>query len=344
MFSGCRDDTRRRAQVGRDVAPSRATGLEDSLHLDRHGTTRAAKQPRRDGGLHLGLRVMLVFLFGTLSLCARPGTRNPEFQNPTAAANPSERVLRVAADPNNLPFSNERGEGFENRIAELVARELDARLEYFWWPQRRGFVRETLGNNHADVVMGMPAGFERVLTTRPYYRSTYVFVYRRGEPAVKNLEDERLREVNVGVQLIGDDFNNTPPAHALSARGIVANVRGYSLYGDYAKESPPSEIVKAVANHQIDVALAWGPMAGFFARRQAVPLEIAAIEPERDGPARPFTFAIAMGVKRGNDLLKRELDEVIVRRGDEIEKILSEFNVPQLPLKPREEAGHVAAR
>jgi mxaJ protein len=273
------------------------------------------------------LRVLAVIVVGALPLCATD----------------APRVLRVAADPNNLPFSNDRGEGFENRLAELVARELEARLEYVWWPQRRGFFRETLGAGRADLVMGVPAGFERVAATRPYYRSTYVFVQRRGNEVVRSLDDPRLKEVTVGVQLIGDDSHNAPPAHALSARGIIRNVRGFTLYGDYGHESPPADIIKAVARGEIDVALAWGPMAGFFAQRQAVPLTLVPISPEGDGPAIPFTFSIAMGVRRGDAVLQREVDAVLQRCADEIAQILTNFGVPLLPVQDENAIGHELA-
>lgn len=252
---------------------------------------------------------------------------------PAPAAEPG-RVLRVAADPNNLPFSNDRGEGFENRLAELVARELGARLEYMWWPQRRGFFRETVGSGRADAVMGVPAGFERVLTTQPYYRSTYVFVQRAGAAPVSSFDDPVLRTARIGVQLTGDDGINTPPAHALSNRGIVANVRGYTLLGDYGEESPPSAIIRAVASGEIDLAVAWGPMAGFFARRQPVPLAIVPVEP-CDCPALQFEFAIAIGVARGQPQLKEEIDAILTRRAGEVSAILDEFGVPRRAAPPR---------
>lgn len=240
------------------------------------------------------------------------------------------RVLRVSADPNNLPFSNERGEGFENKIAELVARELGAKLEYIWWPQRRGFVRETLTSGRADLIIGVPAGFGRVATTRPYYASTYVFVYRRDGVPVESFDDPALRVLRVGVTMVGDDFSNTPPAHALMARGCIENIRGYSVYGDYGTESPSAEIIRAVARGEVDVAVAWGPLAGYFGTRQSVPLTIAPVAPERDGPELPFVFRIAMGVHRENQALRRELDEVITRRRAEIDRILDEYGVPRV--------------
>lgn len=246
------------------------------------------------------------------------------------AAAESRRVLRVSADPNNLPFSNARGEGFENKLAALVARELHAKLEYVWWPQRRGFVRETLDSGRADLVIGVPAGFDRLLTTRPYYSSTYVFVYRRDAFPVHSFDDPALRIMRIGVQMIGDDFSNTPPAHALAMRGHIENIRGYTVYGDYAEESPASEIVRAVARNEIDVAVAWGPLAGYFASRQKVPLEVTPVSPPSDGPQLPFTFAIAMGVRRGDRELRRELDAVLVRCRAEIDSILAGYAVPRV--------------
>ena len=240
------------------------------------------------------------------------------------------RTLRVCADPNNLPFSNERGEGFENRIADLVARDRGAALSYTWWAQRRGFFRSTLGEDRCDVVLGVPAAFERVLATSPYYRSTYVFVSRRDRGLnVRSFDDPVLRTLKVGVQIIGADYANAPPAHALSRRGMVNNVVGFDVYGDYAQESPPARIVAAVAKGDVDLAVVWGPLAGYFARRQPVPLDLAAVAPAADG-VLPFAFDIAMGVRRGNQALRDELDEVIHRRRGDIDAILDEFSVPRV--------------
>lgn len=240
------------------------------------------------------------------------------------------RVLRVGADPNNLPFSNVRGEGFENRIAELVARELRAELEYVWWPPRRGGVRESLAAGRADLVIGVPVGAVGLATTRAYYASTYVFVYRRGAIPVESFDDAVLRILRVGVTTIGDDFADTPPAHALVARGCIENLHGYPLYGDDGHESSGGEIVRAVARGEIDVAVAWGPFAGYYATRQSTPLQLAPVSPERDGPGLPFVFRIAMGVRKGDDALRRQLDEILVRCRDEIEGVLDDYGVPRV--------------
>jgi mxaJ protein len=239
------------------------------------------------------------------------------------------RVLRVCADPNNLPFSNDRLEGFENRLADLVAREMGAEVSYTWWAQRRGFLRSTLNAGECDVVMGIPASWELALATRPYYRSSYVFVTRRGF-RVSSFDDPVLRRVRIGVQLVGDDYANAPPAHALAARGVIGNVHGYSVYGDYRQESPPAAVVEAVARGEVDVAVVWGPLAGWTARRQPVPLEIVPVSPQIDLPFLPFVFDIAMGVRRGDAALKEELDAILERRRPEIETLLDEYGVPRV--------------
>ena len=242
-----------------------------------------------------------------------------------------QHELRVCADPNNLPFSNEKQQGFENRIAELLARDLDAKLSYVWWAQHRGFVRNTINQNQCDVLIGVPSSFERTRPTIPYYRSTYVFVTRRDRHLkIASFDDPQLRRLRVGVQLIGDDGTNTPPAHALANRGIITNVKGYSVYSDYREPNPPARIIDAVANGDIDVAVAWGPMAGYFARREPVALDVAAVTPQIDLPFLPFVFDISMGVRRGNDTLREDLNSIIRRRRTEIDRILSDYGVPRV--------------
>jgi mxaJ protein len=239
--------------------------------------------------------------------------------------------LRVCADPNNLPFSNERGDGFENKLAEMVAADAGTRVEYTWWAQRRGFVRNTLRAGECDVLMGVPTEYELAQTTRPYYRSSYVFVSRQDRSLhLRSLDDERLRALRIGVQMIGDDFSNSPPAHALSARGIVQNVVGYSVLGDYSQPNPPARIVDAVASGEIDAALVWGPLAGYFARHQSVPLELGTITPPVDSASRPFVFDISMAVRRGDTGTLEMLESFIQRRRVEIDRLLDEFGVPRL--------------
>jgi quinoprotein dehydrogenase-associated probable ABC transporter substrate-binding protein len=243
----------------------------------------------------------------------------------------ADRVLRVCADPNNLPYSNRAEQGFENKIAQLVASDRHEKLEYTWWAQRRGYVRNTLKAGTCDVLIGVPSGFGMADTTRPYYRSSYVFVSRRDRNLhLQSLDDPRLHALKIGVQLIGDDFNNSPPAHALSNRGVVKNVVGYSVYGDYARSNPLQEIVSAVDRGDVDAAVVWGPPAGYFARSAEHALVIAPVMPQMDRPALPFAFDMAMGVRRGDTQLRRELDEVIARRQTDIDRILAEYGVPRV--------------
>jgi mxaJ protein len=236
--------------------------------------------------------------------------------------------LRVCADPNNLPFSNREHQGFENRIIELVARELRMQVRYVWWAQRRGNVRSTLNRGECDVIPGVASGLDMLGTTRPYYRSGYVFVSRRSQDLqIRSLDDPRLHTLTIGVQMVGDDGANTPPAHALARRGIFSNVRGYMLYGDYAQPNPPSAIVDAVARGDIDIAIAWGPMAGYFAKRDRT-LMVTPVSPWLDGPQWPMVFDVSMGVRKDDRALRRRLNGALAARRVEIETILRNYGTP----------------
>ena len=245
-----------------------------------------------------------------------------------------DHVLRVCGDPDNLPFSNERREGFENKIAELIARELGDSVHYLWWPHRRGFVRSTLRAGECDMLIGVPMGFDPVATTRPYYRSTYYIVTRAdGSPRIASLDDPALRKLKVGVNIIGYDYTNTPPAHALGVRGI--QVRGYSTFYGAGAGSEPQDIIEAVARKEIDVAVVWGPLAGYFAKRSPVPLTLVALPDSDDVAATgfPFAYDIAIGVRRSDKLLRAQIDSVLIRRRDEIARILTEFGIPTVAKK-----------
>jgi mxaJ protein len=250
----------------------------------------------------------------------------------SAAAAAGAAPLRVCADPNNLPFSNAAGEGFENRIAEALAAELGTHVEYTWWAQRRGFIRNTLRERLCDLVIGVPAGFEQALTTRPYYRSSYVFVTRsdEGRPP-RSLDDPLLKDRIVGVQLIGDDSANAPPAHGLARRGIVENVRGFMVYGDYRDQAPLARIVEAVAEREIDVAIVWGPLA-YFAQRQPVALTVTPIEPGALDEGLPFAFGIAMGVRRKEEEFRQRIQAAIDSLQPKIDAILADYGVPRVDL------------
>jgi mxaJ protein len=242
------------------------------------------------------------------------------------------RELRVCADPNNMPFSNAAGQGFENRIAEIIATDLGVKLMYTWWAQRRGFIRNTLKAGLCDLVPGTPANLEMLRTTTPYYRSSYVFVTRQDGPDVASFNDPRLRELRIGVQLIGDDGANSPPVQALGRRGIVGHLIGYPVYGDYSAPNPPARIVEAVANGEIDLAVVWGPLAGYFAQRQKVSLRITPVTPRIDGPQLPLMYDISMGVRREDDALRGDVNSALARHKAEIDAVLAQYGVPRLDM------------
>lgn len=238
-------------------------------------------------------------------------------------------ALRVCADPNNLPFSNEKREGFENRIAAIVARDLNRPLEYVWQPQRRGFLRTTLNAKRCDAVIGVPTELDAVRATRPYYRSTYVFVSRADRRLhVRSLDDPRLKTLRIGIQITGEDYDNPPAAQALASRQIIGNVRGYTVYGNYSRPDPTRPLIDAVAKGDVDVAVAWGPLAGYFATREPVALEITPVTPEADSRFVRFAFDISMGVRRDDRALADALDRAIARRSAEIRRVLARYGVP----------------
>jgi len=237
--------------------------------------------------------------------------------------------FRVCSDPENMPFSNDRLEGFENRIASLIAKDFGATPSYIWWGQRRGFIRNTMNatleQGRCDIVIGVPKEYDLVRTTKPYYRSTYLFVYPRSKRwTIASLDDPRLKKLKIGVHLLGDDYTNPPPVHELSKRGLVDNVVGFNTF--YSETNPPRAIVDAVANGRVDLAIVWGPVAGYYAKRQRVPLELVPV-PSGKGDL-PFAFDISMGVKKGNDALFTRLEQVLDKRRPEILKILTEYGVP----------------
>lgn len=238
-------------------------------------------------------------------------------------------TLTACADPNNMPFSNKAGQGFENKLAQMIAGDLHAKLDYVWWAQRRGYVRNTLNERKCDFWPGIGSNVEMVATTRPYYRSTYVFVSReRANLRGLTLDDARLRQLKIGVQMVGNDATNTPPAHALASRGVISNVRGFMLYGDYSKADPPAEIVKAVERGDVDVALVWGPLAGYFAAKSPVPLRLDPVTPWMADMQWPMQFDISVGVQKNNQQLLKQIDQLLARHSADVKKLLNAYHVP----------------
>jgi mxaJ protein len=237
------------------------------------------------------------------------------------------RELRVCADPDNLPFSNTNLQGFENRIASIIAKNLNAHLSYIWQRMGRGFVREYLAKSRCDLLIGIPSNYRPVLTTAPYYRSSYVFVTRRTNNLdVTSFNSPGLRGVKIGVQVLDEEY--TPPGEALARRGLQSAIVGYDTTDD------ADSIMRAVANRQVGIAIVWGPLAGYYAHKYHGDLVLAPVEPEVDPPGLPFTFAISMGVRKGNTGLRDELDRALVQNQSQIREILNKYGVPQLPLAP----------
>jgi mxaJ protein len=237
-------------------------------------------------------------------------------------------ALRVCSDPNNLPFSNRQRAGFENELAALIAADLGLEVQYTWWPQRRGFIRNTLAAKRCDVVMGVPAGSEMLATSRPYYRSSYAFVTRsHDQMPLSSFDDPRLRGVRIGVHVVGE--NDVPPVRALARRQLSEHMRGFPIYGDYSQADPPRELIDAVAEEQIDVAIAWGPLAGYVARTEPVLLDVTLVQDAQDGP---MAFDIALGVRKGDSARLQQLDAVLQRRAAEIDALLKRYGVPVLPV------------
>jgi quinoprotein dehydrogenase-associated probable ABC transporter substrate-binding protein len=250
---------------------------------------------------------------------------------------PTEGVVRICADPDNMPASNQKGEGYENRIAELIAKEWNAKLEYAWWPVRRGFFSRALNGLYCDIALTAPAGLDMAGTTKPYFRSGYVVVYRKDSGLdLKNLEDPAWKKLRIGVNLLNSDAENTPPAMALSRHGVVGNLVGFTTF--YSELDRPEDIIKAVVDKKVDASIVWGPLAGYFAERSPVPLVVQPL-PEYDSVADlPFAFNMAMGVRRRDRELRDSLNQLLDRKGPEIQAILKQYGVPLLPITQEKSA------
>jgi mxaJ protein len=243
--------------------------------------------------------------------------------------------LRVCADPYDMPFSNNQEEGFENKIAHLVARDLNATVINYWWPSRRGVLRNSILGGFCDVMIQAPVGLDPVATTKPYYRSTYYFIYRANRGfQLRSLDDTVLKHLKIGVNMIGYDYTNTPPAHALGSRGILGLVGFRNFLNPDPNADHPEDIINAVAKDSIDVAIVWGPLAGYWVKRASVPLTMAALPDSDAVSGMRFAFDMAMAVRHRDKALKATLDSVIDRRRSEITAILEQYSVPMIQMHP----------
>lgn len=238
-------------------------------------------------------------------------------------------TLRVCADPDNLPYSNLGQEGYENKIAQVLAQDLHARVAYTWLKQRQSFFRQTLGADRCDVVISVPGGFERVRTTRPYYRSGYVVVSQRQRRLdFQSYDDPVLRGLKIGLHTVGNDGSNSPPAVALGRHGLANNIFGFSLWGGASVKQPQGQIIEAVARGRIDMAIVWGPFGGYYAARYGDALAVRPAPNDAGMPGMPFAYDIAMGVRKDDQALAARLDAAIERRRDDIQRILSAYHLP----------------
>ncbi len=266
-------------------------------------------------------RVSVPLLAGLLSAALVTSVRSAQAQRIDLV---DRAALRVCADPANMPFSNDKGEGFENKIAEMVAGELKVPVEYTWFPQATGFIRQTLAAKRCDVVMGYAQGDELVLNTNPYYRSTYALVYRPGAglDGVDSLADARLSGKRIGV------VAGTPPATVMAGLGLIQQAKPYPLLVDRRYDSPGERMIGDIRSGDIDAGVLWGPMAGYFAARGGDKLAVVPLTKEAAG-AR-LAYRITFGVRQLEDDWKRQLNALIARRQGDIDAVLLEFGVPLL--------------
>jgi mxaJ protein len=236
------------------------------------------------------------------------------------------QVIRVCADPNNLPFSNKAGAGFENRIAILLAKDLHFELQYTWWGEQKSSLEKPLQARLCDVVLGVPSMLDSVLTTAPYYRSTYVFVSRTDRGLnISSLLDVRLNSLRIGIPVVGNDY--APPGHLLARRGLAGQLIGYRVSGTVDQENIHSQLMQAVAQGVIDIAVVWGPVAGYFAKNQPTPLTISPVSPSMFLTV-PFTYDISAAVRKGDTPLQAQIQEILHRECRSVATILSDYAIP----------------
>jgi len=240
-------------------------------------------------------------------------------------------LIRVCADPDNMPSSNQKGEGYENKLAELIANELKAKLTYVWYPTRRGYFR-ILNGMYCDMALEAPTGLDMTGVTKPYFRSGYVFVARQGSGLedLNSMADPRLKKLKIGVNMYTADAENSPPAMALSRYGVVGNLKGYFTF--YSDQDRPEDIIKGVASKDVDIAIAWGPLAGYFTKQLGLPLTLTPLPAKDSLSDIPFQYNMGIAVRRKDKEFRDSLQAVLGRRKSDIDAILKQFNVPVLPI------------
>jgi mxaJ protein len=235
-------------------------------------------------------------------------------------------TLRVCADPNNLPFSNQAEQGLENKLARLLASDLSVNLKYIWFSERKNFLKNSLNSDLCDTVLGVPVEMDDALLTRPYYRSTYVMVTRADRFLnIESLYDPQLKDLRIGLHIVEDDY--APPSHLLAAQGLSSHIVGYSLYGAYGEANPPARLIEAVAKKEVDLAIVWGPFAGYFASRTTVHLAMKPVSPNRFQMI-PFSYSIGVAVQKGDVELQSAIQQALDNECQRIGALLKEYAFP----------------
>ena len=243
----------------------------------------------------------------------------------SAKAQHADGVLHVCADPHNMPFSNEKGEGFENKLVDLIAAKLDLHVSYVWLPQVMGHVATLPDNTDCDVLMGYAQGTGLIEDTNPYYRTSYVLIYRQDDKSlagVQSLADDRLKSKKIGI------LARTPPVSAMAINGLMANARSFEVRGDRNAAGAIEDVIAAIASGEIDAGILWGPLGGYFAQNAKVPLALVPLVKEKAGPAT--IYPITMGVRPNEPEWKHKLNKLIADNQADIYAMLSEYNVPLL--------------
>jgi quinoprotein dehydrogenase-associated probable ABC transporter substrate-binding protein len=321
----CRSDLiHHRPARGLIRAPVRSAPA-NSANKEKTAMTKAALRCRP---MSLVFCAAAIMLFGPSTARAQQAQDNDDLSIELV----DPKVLRVCADPRNMPFSNEKGEGFENKLAELFAEKLHKKLDYMFFPQATGFVRVTLGAHRCDVIMGFPQGDELVQGTNPYYRTAYALVVKSGSGLedVATLGDERLKGKHVGI------VAGTPPATNMAVNGLMVNARPYPLMIDTRIDSSAAAMIHDLTAGEIDAGVLWGPMAGYYAKQSDPPLHVTPLVKETSGPK--LAYRIGMGVRGADQNWKRQLNRLIQENQGTINQILVDFGVPlldenDLPLK-----------
>jgi quinoprotein dehydrogenase-associated probable ABC transporter substrate-binding protein len=282
-------------------------------------TVRFLARMKSGGGLgSLIAAPALLLAIAPAALAQAPSTNNPSIE----LIDP--KVFRVCADPRNLPFSMENGSGFENKLAELFAKQLNKTIAYAWYPGSTGFVRNTLGAYKCDVIMGIPQGDDLVQVTNPYYRTTYALVFKPGTglDGADSLADERLKDKRIGI------VAGTPPATNMAVNGLMSKAKPYPLVIDTRFDSSAAAMVQDLAKGEIDAAVLWGPMAGYYAKEAGTPLTLVLLTKEKGGPR--LAYRISMGVRFSDQDWKRDLNGLIRDNQPEINRLLLSYGVPLL--------------